>query len=128
MPQITVDGKTFSVEQGKRLVLALEENGVQIGHRCGGNARCTTCRVVFQSGEPEVFTAAEFDKLKERGLFGEARLSCQIVCTHDMELAPVMTVENQPAWNGDTGPTPDPVVRPEAAWFNRNELQKQAEG
>ncbi len=35
----------FEVESGTRLVLALERNGVDILHRCGGNAKCTTCRV-----------------------------------------------------------------------------------
>ena len=36
--------KTFEVEEGRRLVLALEDAGIDILHRCGGNARCTTCR------------------------------------------------------------------------------------
>ena len=38
MPKLTIDGKTYEVEAGKRLVLAIEELGVNIGHRCGGNA------------------------------------------------------------------------------------------
>jgi ferredoxin len=117
MPKVTVNGNTFEVEEGKRLVLALEESGIRIGHRCGGNARCTTCRVEFLEGEPEVMTAAEYAKLQERGLFGQYRLSCQIVVDHDMSLRPVMTVETQPEWDGDTGPTPDPEVKPEPAWY-----------
>ena len=47
MAKLTVDGVgEFEVRQGKRLVLALEdEAGVDQLHACGGNARCTTCRV-----------------------------------------------------------------------------------
>ncbi len=52
MPTVTVDGeKSFEVEAGKKLVLAIEDAGIDIMHRCGGNARCTTCRVVILAGE-----------------------------------------------------------------------------
>ena len=65
MPQLTVEGfGTFDVAQGKRLVLALEEDaGVDQLHACGGNCRCTTCRVEFVAGEPESMTQPEKDKL-----------------------------------------------------------------
>jgi ferredoxin len=53
MPKLTVDGRTPDVPEGQRLVLAMESQGVPIGHRCGGFARCTTCRVEFQTGEPD---------------------------------------------------------------------------
>ena len=61
MPKLTVEGVgEFTVPEGKRLVLALEdEAGVDQLHACGGNARCTTCRVEFLSGEPDRMTAAE---------------------------------------------------------------------
>ena len=40
MPTVTVDGeKSFEVEPGKKLVLAIEDAGIDIMHRCGGNAR-----------------------------------------------------------------------------------------
>ena len=126
MPKLTVNEETFEVEPGKRLVLAIEDGGTRIGHRCGGNARCTTCRVAFEAGEPERMTRTEFNKLTERNLLGQVRLSCQIVCDHDMHVRPVMTAENQPGWNGDTGPTPAPTVMPEAAWYPVEELEQQA--
>ena len=57
MPKIIADTANgpvaFEVESGKKLVLALEDNGVDILHRCGGNARCTTCRVEVISGDYE---------------------------------------------------------------------------
>ena len=85
MPKLTVDSLgQFEVPQGKRLVLALElDAGVDQLHACGGNARCTTCRVEFVEGEPERMTVAERDLLAARGLSG-IRLSCQIACDQDM--------------------------------------------
>src|SRR5436305_10928499 len=85
MPNLTVEGVgKFEVPQGKRLVLALEDEArVDQLHACGGNARCTTCRVEFLAGEPEKMTAAEKAVLAARGLTG-VRLSCQILCDHDM--------------------------------------------
>jgi len=53
MPTVTVEGEnSFEVEEGKKLVLAVEDAGIDILHRCGGNARCTTCRVQVVSGDP----------------------------------------------------------------------------
>ncbi|MBP1704008.1 MAG: ferredoxin [Chloroflexi bacterium] len=117
MPKITVDGKTYEVEEGKRLVLAIESTGVKIGHRCGGFAKCTTCRVEFQEGEPDTMTQAEYHRLVQRELFGHARLSCQIVCDHDMSVHPLLTADIMPQWNGDTGPAPETTVTPLAEWL-----------
>src|SRR5712671_8052129 len=85
MPKLVVEAVgEFEVPEGKRLVLALEEDaGIDQLHACGGNARCTTCRVEFVAGEPDKMTAAEKQVLAARGLTG-VRLSCQIVCDHDM--------------------------------------------
>src|SRR6516225_1992666 len=85
MPKLTVESVgTFDVPQGKRLVLALEDEAkIDQLHACGGNARCTTCRVEFIAGEPDRMTAAEKAVLAARGLSG-IRLSCQIPCDHDM--------------------------------------------
>src|ERR1700687_5386192 len=90
MPKLTVEGVgEVDVPQGKRLVLALEDEAkVDQLHACGGNARCTTCRVEFVAGEPEQMTVAEKTVLAARGLSG-IRLSCQIVCDHDMAVRPI---------------------------------------
>jgi ferredoxin len=117
MPEITVkDEATFEVEEGKRLVLALEDNGIDILHRCGGNARCTTCRVEFHEGEPDVMTVAERDRLSQQeGLLGTVRLSCQILCDHDMTLTPV----NRLSTSGldDAGGRPEDHITPEPEWI-----------
>jgi ferredoxin len=124
VPKLTVDGKTAEVPNGQRLVLAIESQGVNIGHRCGGFARCTTCRVEIISGEPDTMTRAEYDILKTRDLLGKARLSCQIVCDHDISVHPLLTLENQ-TWDS-TGPAPEPTVTPEAQWFPKSQLEQEA--
>ena len=87
MPTLTVEGAgSFEVPEGKRLVLALTEDaGIDQLHACGGNARCTTCRVEFLAGEPEKITVAEKNLLAARGLAG-IRLSCQIAVDNDMSV------------------------------------------
>src|ERR671936_1665354 len=111
MPKLTVqDRGEFEVPQGKRLVLALEdEAGVDQLHACGGNARCTTCRVQFLAGEPEQMTVAEKSVLAARGLTG-VRLSCQIVCDHDMAVRAISRLEG--SGRPDAGPTPLPTIQP----------------
>src|ERR1041385_3859561 len=90
MPILKVDGVgDFEVASGKRLVLALEDEArIDQLHACGGNARCTTCRVEFVAGEPERMTEAEKEVLTQRGLLSHPhlRLSCQILCDQDMEV------------------------------------------
>ncbi len=121
MPELTVNDKTAKFSRDKRLVLAIEEMGIEIGHRCGGNARCTTCRVEFISGEPPEMTRAEFEKLASRELLGQVRLSCQLTVSQDMEVKPLMTKETE-GWD-DTGPRPNDEVVPEARWYSRAELE-----
>jgi len=124
MPRLTADGRTVEVEEGTRLVRAIEGMGIRIGHRCGGNARCTTCRVVFQAGEPSTMTRAEYAKLRERDLLGQVRLACQIVCEHDMEVRVGLTVDSE-GWP-DAGPEPAAAVAPEPSWFTPDELGREA--
>ena len=115
MPTLTVEGfKSVAVEPGKRLVLAIEQDaGVDILHACGGNARCTTCRVEFISGEPAKMTKAEKDKLAERGLSG-VRLSCQIVLDQDMTVRAISRLEG--SGRPDPGKTPEPTIQPPPEW------------
>lgn len=116
MAKIEIEGHgSCDVEAGRRLVLAIEGCGVDIGHRCGGFARCTTCRVRFEAGEPERMTRAEHDKLAERGLLGQVRLSCQILAEDGMKVAPLMRVSEM-GWD-DPGPPPEPKITPEPDWI-----------
>lgn len=115
MPKLRIQGAgTFNVENGKRLVLAIEESGVDILHRCGGHAKCTTCRVEFDAGEPEKMTIAEKTKLDQKDLLGKVRLSCQMMCEHDMTVTPLMRVSLGDA--DDAGPEPEDTITPEPEW------------
>ena len=111
MPQLTVEGEgTFEVESGKRLVLALEQDAkIDQLPACGGKARCTTCRVEFIAGEPETMTEAERAALTRRELTG-VRLSCQIVCDHDMTVRAISRLAG--SGRADAGPTPAAHVEP----------------
>jgi ferredoxin len=119
MPKLEVEGVgTFDVEDGKRMVLAIEEDaGVDIMHQCGSYAHCATCRVEFLEGEPEDMTQAEMMILQMRDLLEKARLSCQIYCEEDMKVRVLMTVSSTGA--NTAGGTPEEEITPEPEWIER---------
>jgi ferredoxin len=88
MPTVTVEGELpFEVESGKKLVLAIEDAGIDIMHKCGGNARCTTCRVQILSGDPTPMEELERERLARDPSFGpDIRLSCQIHVESDLSI------------------------------------------
>ncbi len=108
MPKIQAETATGLVETeatvGKKLVLAIEDAGVDILHRCGGNARCTTCRVEILEGEPGEMGELEKNRLAvEAELAPNIRLSCQIHVQSDLKVR----VVNQASVKGmDPGPRP----------------------
>ena len=111
MPKLIIDGVgEFEVPVGTRLVNALEDHGGEPLHRCGGYARCTTCRVEFLAGEPEQMTEAEKEKLESQGNLGRFRLSCQCRVDHDMHVK----VLNPFSASGldDPGPRPEDHITP----------------
>lgn len=112
-----VNGPQFEASENTRLILALEDAGVDILHRCGGLARCTTCRVEFQAGEPHTMTAAEKHKLEEGGNLGRFRLSCQILCDHPMTVKPILSKKGEGLDDG--GPRPADVITPTPDWTTR---------
>lgn len=116
MPTLAIKGVgAFDVDEGERLVNAIAQAGVDIGHRCGGQARCTTCRVAFDDGEPDVMTAAEYEKLSDMKRLGEFRLACQVVVDRPMTVEPLMRASEN-GWD-DPGPEPAVEVEPKAEWF-----------
>jgi ferredoxin len=118
MPRITLrDGTRFDAEENRRLVLAIEDSGYDILHQCGGFAECTTCRVVFIEGEPNTMTAAERERLEARGLLGQARLSCQILCDHDMKVEVLRRLSTSDL--PDAGPRPHEEITPDPVWIER---------
>jgi len=121
MPKLTVEGVvSVDVPDGKRLVLALEDDAkVDQLHACGGNARCTTCRVQFVSGEPEKMTEAEKAVLTQRGLIGQAglRLSCQLLCEQDMSVRAISRLAG--SGRKDVGPRPAEEITPPPVWSDK---------
>ena len=120
MPKLTVETVgTFDVPQGKRLVLALEDEAkIDQLHACGGNARCTTCRVEFVEGEPAKMTTAEKQVLAARGLTG-VRLSCQILCDHDMTVRAISRLAGSGRKDAGGRPTPDIQPQP-VTWVEKS--------
>ena len=108
MPTITAETatgpQTFEAPAGKKLVLAIEDAGIDILHRCGGNARCTTCRVEVLDGDPGEMHDLERNRLAmENDLAPNVRLSCQIPVAGDLRVQ----VINQVSVRGmDAGPRP----------------------
>ncbi len=94
----------FDAEQGRKLVLAIEDAGIDILHRCGGNAKCTTCRVEVLAGDPGEIGDAERNRLAmEVGLAENVRLSCQVRVIDDLKVR----VVNQASVRGiPAGPRP----------------------
>jgi ferredoxin len=111
LPKLTIEGVgVVEVASGTRLVLALEDNGGQPLHRCGGYARCTTCRVEFLEGEPESMTSAEKERLEAGGNLGKFRLSCQCIVDHDMHVRVLKPFSESGL--DDPGPRPKDHVTP----------------
>jgi ferredoxin len=103
MPKITVEGEEpFEAPEGKKLVLCIEDAGIDILHRCGGQALCTTCRVQVLEGEAPPISEKEVEALEE--LASEYRLSCQIRAQNDL----TVRVVNRSHLVGKTpGPRPE---------------------
>jgi ferredoxin len=108
MPTITAETasgtQTFDAPEGKKLVLAIEDSGIDILHRCGGNARCTTCRVEVLGGDPGEMRELERNRLAMETDLGEnIRLSCQVRVNDALQVK----VVNQVSVRGmDAGPRP----------------------
>lgn len=129
MPTVTAEGRSVEVDPGTRLVLAIEALGIDIGHRCGGKARCTTCRVAFDAGAPDVYTRAEYLKLRDADLLvapdapEPVRLSCQVLVEHDMTVRVLKTKQTE-GWP-DTGPVVGPDLVPEPERVERTKLEAE---
>lgn len=108
MPKIEAETASgplaFEAAPNRKLVLAIEDAGIDILHRCGGNAKCTTCRVEVLAGDPGEMRELERNRLAmEMELAENIRLSCQIHVIDDLKVR----VINQVSVLGmDAGPRP----------------------
>jgi hypothetical protein len=62
-------------------------------------------------------TVAEKERLAQRGLSG-VRLSCQILCDHDMQVRAISRLEG--SGRPDPGSTPDSHIQPPPAWTTKD--------
>lgn len=115
MPQVTLQGlKTIDVRDGRRLLVAIEEAGIDILHRCGGQAKCTTCRVELIEGDAGEMTDAERKRLaQEDALDPNVRLSCQIMCHNDLTVRVINRLSETDL--SDAGPPPSEELQPTPA-------------
>ena len=80
-PDFCPDGLAIEVKQGKSLVDALLEAGVEIEHACDGVSACSTCHVIIREGFASLPPTddEEDDQLdKAWGLTATSRLACQV--------------------------------------------------
>lgn len=95
-----------TVDAGRRLVLGIEDGGIDILHRCGGNARCATCRVEVLDGVPTPVTPWEEERLSRLKSRKETtRLSCQIRVLEPLSVEVVNRLSEHPEMD-DPGPRP----------------------
>jgi ferredoxin len=107
MPTIQIDGLgPFEAAAGRKLVLALKEANSDVSHRCGGNARCTTCRVEVLAGDPGAMTDLEKAKLSADPTIPEnVRLSCQVRVPDGGLTVKVLVKAADRGWDPGTVPT-----------------------
>src|ERR671915_2199700 len=91
MPRIEAETATgaqaFEAAGGRKLVLAIEDAGIDILHRCGGQAKCTTCRVEVLEGDAGEMNSREQERLaREEQLTENTRLSCQIIVRQPLKV------------------------------------------
>lgn len=94
------DGPAVNIHTGTTLLEASLMHNIEHAHVCGGNGRCSTCRVrVFDGGQnlsaPE---SIERNLLAKIGAENDVRLACQARALGDVRIAPLISA-------GHTGTT-----------------------
>tara|TARA_B100000686_G_C16228514_1_gene683681 strand:- start:127 stop:477 length:351 start_codon:yes stop_codon:yes gene_type:complete len=85
-----INGKKVIIDVPIGLSLAQcgVDNGLEIEHPCGFNARCTKCFTKINKGVDFLSEKMEheIEKLEMKGMHGNERLSCQCVVEKDGEI------------------------------------------
>lgn len=80
-------GKTVEVNSFPKTILkAVQEEGIDWMHACGGKGRCITCKAIVLEGEAnlEPLTEAELRYQRQGLLRSGERLACQSVIAGDV--------------------------------------------
>jgi adenylate cyclase len=87
------DNKEIEAEEGETILQAAVRSGLALAHFCGGNARCSTCRVIVLEGlencaprNPEEQAIADMLQFDPR-----VRLACQTRVTGKVKLRRLVT-------------------------------------
>jgi adenylate cyclase len=86
--QYLPDGKEIEISEGETILQAALRAGIAMTHICGGNARCSTCRVIILQGlENCAPRNAKEQAIAELLQFSPAiRLACQTLAAGDVKL------------------------------------------
>lgn len=86
------DGPEIRVTNGITLLEASLANRIEHAHVCGGNGRCSTCRVRVLSGAVNLSaaTSAENSVLRKIAAESDVRLACQARVTGEVRVAPLV--------------------------------------
>ncbi len=82
MIQVTFTGTTHGtaeLDREQSLLAAASKAGADLTHRCGGHARCGTCRVTVESGQEHLTPMGTTERrvLETLGVGPDVRLACQ---------------------------------------------------
>lgn len=109
MPKICFKdpARVIDVEPGTTILEAAMDHGVPLYHTCGGNASCSTCRILVLSGAENLspIEREEADVLDAFDLKPPHRLGCQAAVTKDSVSVEIPERARQPRPN-KTPPLP----------------------
>src|SRR6266446_5658022 len=90
MPTLTytLDQRTVEVDKAETILEASLRSGIPHAHACGGNARCSTCRVLVVEGLEHCDPPNDKERvLADRLHFtAEIRLACQTTISKEVTL------------------------------------------
>ncbi len=81
--------KVIEIKEGQTILEASLQAGIPHYHECGGNAKCSTCRILILNGA-EGLTAPNEKELRLKNILGfndKIRLACQTKVTTDTVVA-----------------------------------------
>lgn len=84
------NGQEVPLTAAKTVLAQALAHDVPMAHACGGNARCSTCRVVVTEGDLPPPNEAEQALRQRLGLPPEVRLACQLAASHRMQVRRVI--------------------------------------
>ena len=105
--------KEFTVESDTKLLKALIDHEVDIVHTCGGNAKCTTCRVTIHKGVPTKKTQAQQDRFERAIKSGQP---CQVDVENDMTVSASETFNS--VIHDSIGKDTEDKVTPDPVWLD----------